>query len=339
MFSALIIAQILAAPAAKLTYANQVFTLAGPDWTERVPIVTKPAAPAKTFEFQDGTFAIDWDGKKMTVRQGKYSRSTQFVDVPTSPRLFSKEQIRDAIEGVEKGTRTMGASAVSGYEIAGNFMYLLMRWHDSDEKPIFEALIRLDMTEKVPWFKVVDKMPGVSMATGPVADELFTENGRLSFVSRTDDAWGISSWDLAQEFKRFVPVGTGLFRYSLPSAAPTSILFSEKSAYGTYLAGRVDLATRQRENLGEGPEKVSFVSSSPVVLRFDSPDGCRIRYAETGLEKTFPAWTAARMTAHGLLTWLPSTNPAQATAYDLQSFSPIAKWFKPKPITRPATVP
>ncbi len=323
----------------RLAYDGWNFVATGSNWTERVPVSTATLPPAKTFEFSDGELSIKFDGKQMTITLGKYTRSTRFPDIPTSPRLFSKEQIRDAIQGIEAGSRAREVSALSGYELLGDQMYLLLRWDDEDRKPIFEALVSIDLAEAIPWFKVVDKMPGVSTATGSISDELLVVNGRLATVAKNSEKWGLATWDLDKKYTRFYPIGSGLMRYSIPSQAPSKLLFVERTSYGSWLAGRVDLATNEREDLAEDRDKVSFVATDPTVLRFDSEQGCRIRYLASGLESSFPAWTAARDTPHGLITWYPSTKPTTATWYAKGTWTPVARWTQPPPAKPPAPKP
>lgn len=311
-----------------LSYKSGVFTAKGPNWTETVAIAPKEAAQPKKFDFVDGDFRIFWDGNQMTVRLGKYQRSTKFVDIPTSPRLFSKEQITDAIRAVDKGELTLEASSLAGHELIGEDLYLLMRWNRADKTPGFEALVRINMTEKTPWFKVMGKLPGTSRATGVVADELFMEGKRLAAVAEQGEGkWGLATWDLDESYMRFYPLGQNLFRYSIPGKAPEKLMFVERSTYGTYLGGEIDLAEKERVDLAESRDKISFVSSDPVVVRFDSTEQCRIRFINSSLERTFAPWTAARMTKRGLLTWLPSASPTQAAFFYPDNWTLQGKWF------------
>lgn len=311
-----------------LSYNSGVFTAKGLNWTETVAIAPKETPQAKKFDFVDGDFRIFWDGKQMTVRLGKYQRSTKFVDIPTSPRLFSKEQIMDTIRSVDTGEMSLEASALAGHELIGEEMYLLLRWNREDKKPGFEALVRINMSEKTPWFKVMGKLPGTSKATGVVSDELFMENKRLAAVAEQGEGkWGLATWDLDESYMRYFPLGTNLFRYSIPGKAPEKLMFVERTTYGTYLGGEIELAEKERVDLAESRDKISFVSSDPVVVRFDSPEQCRIRFINSSLERTFAPWTAARMTKQGLLTWLPSSTPTQAAFFYPDNWTLQGKWF------------
>jgi hypothetical protein len=311
-----------------LSYKSGVFTAKGLNWTETVAIAPKETPQLKKFDFVDGDFRIFWDGKQMTVRLGKYQRSTKFVDIPTSPRLFSKEQIMDTIRSVDTGEMSLEASALAGHELIGEEMYLLLRWNREDKKPGFEALVRINMSEKTPWFKVMGKLPGTSKATGVVSDELFLENKRLATVAEQGEGkWGLATWDLDESYMRYFPLGKNLFRYSIPGKAPEKLMFVERSSYGTYLGGEIELATKERVDLAESRDKISFISSDPVVVRFDSPEQCRIRFINSSLERTFAPWTAARMTKQGLLTWIPSSTPTQAAFFYPDNWTLQGKWF------------
>ncbi len=309
-----------------LSYKAGVFSIAAPSGTSKV-VINQPEQPApKTWEINEFGTRVTWNEKGLTVSKGAYKRTTQFRDIPTSPRLFSREQIRTMLEGIEAGDRAAEASALAGHELLGENLYLLVRWNDKANKPLFEAIIQVDLTPEKPWFKVLYRSPGVSQASGPVSDELFLANNRLCAVATVANKWGLSTWDLKGEFVRYFQFGTGLFRWSIPGAAPRELLFVERTEYNSWLAGRVNLATFERTELGESKEKASFVSTDPVTIRFDSVERSRIRYADSGLEQEFLAWTAARQTPQGLLMWHPARSPRQAVLFRTGTFQPLAKW-------------
>jgi hypothetical protein len=333
MLTSLILAQVTTQPSnpkepVAITYRNQVFSIRGPGWEDRVAIL-KPesVAPSVTnFEFRDGTTALTWNKDGMTIQVDKYKRTTRFVDVPTSPRIFSKEQVLDAIRGVEKGERSLAATRLTGYELVGNIMYLLMRWDYSDGRPLFEVLTQIDISQPRPWFKVLEKMPTVSKVDSGDADELFLTRDRLAVVGSMGEKWGLATWDIERKFVRYFSLGEGLFRHSIPRGDNRNLLFIERTAYKTWLAGRVNLDGLTRENVAESKDKVSFVSVDPTVVRIDSVDECRIRFVDSGREQTFAAFTGARLTKNGLLAWSPAKAPTQAAFFPIDSWTAIGNW-------------
>ncbi|MBS1704427.1 MAG: hypothetical protein JST40_01025 [Armatimonadetes bacterium] len=315
---------------ASLSYKTGNFTIKSEGITLVVPLKEQTPIAPKAFRFEDGSLKVAWTNGKMTVQRGKYERTTNFVDVPTSPRLFSKEQIRETIRAVENGERPLGASAVVGHELVGDTLYFLMRWADKTKKPIFEALISLDLTLAKPWFKVQEKLPGLSTANGPVSDLLFTHQNHLAVIATQGPKWGLATWDLSRKFMQFTALGSGLARFSIPKTDPDTALFVEKTDYGNWLCGSANLATRARSEIADSKDKVSFVSANPLIIRFDSPEECRVRYAESGLEQAFSPWTAARLTPKGLLMWHPATDPKQAVLFKPESFDAAARWSATK---------
>lgn len=318
-------------PTTTIDFKNAVFTIQTAAGREKVNVSGETAtAPAK-FDFTDQGAHVYFDGNKLTVRKGKYTRSTQFPDIPTSPRLFSKEQIQETVQTIQSGAMSRAAAAITGYELLGNSLVLMLRWN-AQGKPAFEALVSFDLSAAQPWFKVLYKMPGISTApTGTkVADELFVEGGRLGSIGRQGERWGLSTWDLQEQFIRFFPMGTGLARYSIPDKDIKRVLFVERTEYGTWLAGSVEMTSLDRTDIAESRDKVSFVSAEPAILRIDSTQSCRIRYADTGLEQQFAPWTAARFTKAGLLTWKPAATPTSATLYARDTWKPVAEWASTK---------
>jgi hypothetical protein len=114
--------------------------------------------------------------------------------------------------------------------------------------------------------------------------------------------------------------------WSIPNQSPQNLLFIEKTDYGTWLAGKLDLSDKHRVDIAESKNKVYFVSLEPTIIRIDSKTECRLRYADSGLEKQFEPWIAARFTKNGLLTWNPAKAPTEATLFGKDNFDPVATW-------------
>lgn len=314
-------------PSTTIDFKDAVFTIQTSGGVEKVKLAADSGTTPGKFDFTDQGTRVYFDGNKLTVRKGKYARSTQFPDIPTSPRLFSKEQIQETVQTIESGAMSRAASAITGYELLGNSLVLMLRWN-AHGKPAFEALVSFDLSAAQPWFKVLYKMPGISLTpvATKVSDELFVEGGRLGSIGRQGERWGLSTWDLQEQFIRFFPMGNGLARYSIPDKDIKRVLFVERTEYGTWLAGSVELNTLDRTDVAESRDKVSFVSAEPAILRIDSTQSCRIRYADSGLEQQFAPWTAARLTKAGLLTWRAAQAPTNAVLYAKDSWKPVAEW-------------
>ena len=324
------ISVITLAQNASLTFSGDAFSIKTGAERFTVPVSDAGPKPARVFDFRDKTARVYWDGKKLTVRKGTYVRSTDFPDLSTAPRLFSKEQIQDTVARIESGDRSRAVSAITGHELIGEKLYLLLRWNSVTQGPVFEALISFDLAQPKPWFAVHYKMPGVSLADrkAVVADELFRQDNRLVTVARQDGRWGLATWDLEQEFVRFFPLGSGIARYSIPDQNIQRLYFIERTNYNSWLAGQVVLGTQERTNIAESTEKVSFISADPPIVRIDSTDRCRIRWVDTGLEREFKAWTAAKFTKAGLLTWYPARQPSTASLFATGTWKSIADWAK-----------
>lgn len=304
---------------------RDAFVVTGPSGPETVPLRQTPKVAQDKFALKDGDHWVVWDQRGLTVRVGTHAKTTRLPDVATSLKANTREQIAETIDKIQRGERTREAAALSGFELVGEQLYLLVRWEEKGGAPWMECVVRVDLATKSNAPVFVGRMPAVSKASGPVADELFLTGGKLATIAVDGPQWGLAFWDVAESFGRFVGIGSGLARHSVqPDGA--SVLFVEDTGYRTQLGGVAQLPSGERRNLVESAGRVSFVSAKPIVARIDDDLGVALRFAGSGLEQRFAKGTEARACGYGLLVWSPKEAPLRAALFPGSDWIPSARW-------------
>lgn len=325
---ALGVAMLGANPSVGLKYENGAFVMNDSQGERRVIVNPPVPPPTSTFAVKQRNTWLVWDNRGLTLRVGDKAASTRMPYIPTSPKVFSREQILENIRLIDQGKRQKEATALSGSEVIGDTVYLLVRWADADGKTWLEILMKVDTAAEEPKPEFVAKMPGMSLARGEVDDEMFVLNEKLVAVGTMGNEWGVSAFDVNEEAVLFKAFGTGLVRGSVQPDR-RKVLFVERTSYGTQLAGEVELGTGARTDFAEARGNVSFFSAKPLLLRVDDAKGVALRYVDTGAEVRVPAGSEARMTGVGVLTWHPKANPQRALLYEPTRWIPVANWTAP----------
>ncbi|MBX7134062.1 MAG: hypothetical protein K1X67_15420 [Fimbriimonadaceae bacterium] len=318
---------------------------------ERRVIISPPVPPAQTVFAQKlkNTWMV-WDERGLTVRTGAKVSSTRFPYIPTSPKVMSREQIGAVVKLVEKGERQKDASGLAGHLVVGDTLFLLVRWADANNKPWLEVLMKVDTTAAEPKPEFVAKMPGTSLAKGEVDDQLFKLGTKLATLSEMNGDWGISAFALEDNATTYTKFGHGLVNAAVQRETSTAY-FTDRTAYGTQLAGEVDLVNMVRTNAAEARGTITYVSTKPPILRIADDRGVALRFLDTGADVRVPDGTEARMTGIGVLTWAPKDRPSRAALYEPTRWIMLSTWVAPpggvaeppkvteKPIAKAPTAP
>lgn len=296
---------------------------------ERRVIISPPVPPAQTVFAQKlkNTWMV-WDERGLTVRTGTKVSSTRFPYIPTSPKVMSREQIGAVVKLVEKGDRQKDASGLAGHLVVGDTLFLLVRWADANNKPWLEVLMKVDTTATEPKAEFVAKMPGTSLAKGEIDDQLFRLGTKLASLSEMNGDWGISALALEDSATTFTKFGHGLVNAAVQRETSTAF-FTDRTAYGTQLAGEVDLVNMVRTNAAEARGTISYVSTKPPILRIADDRGVALRFLDTGADVRVPEGTEARMTGIGVLTWAPKDRPSRAALYEPTRWIMLSTWVAP----------
>ena len=137
----------------------------------RVPAHPPATRPVLAVAFRRNQNYAVWDERGLTIRRGEQVRHTFLPDVPTSPRLFEREEILNTVELIRAGKRKRDADSLSGAMRIGNDAFFLVRWEE-DGKPWTEALVSVDLSASSLQPKVLGRFEGVSVAYRPIDDRL-----------------------------------------------------------------------------------------------------------------------------------------------------------------------
>lgn len=287
-----------------------------------VPIKLDPAKPPLAVVFRKNQNFAVWDDRGLNVRVGKKLVSYRLGEIAVSPRINERDQILETIDLIHKGKRTKGATALSGAKRIGNEAYFLVRWDDSSGKPWLEALVKVDLTAKVPGWKLLGKFEGLSLAQKPIDDKLILHNGSLAVIARRDSDWGESFYSASLKAFGFKKIGANLVDF-IPTKGFDG-LFVEKSDYGTSIAGSVDLETGKRQEMLETRGSIRPIDSDLPLIAVIG--GSSLRNADSGAEVRLPASAGVRRTSDGIVVWTPLAKPTKAWLYEPERWQALATW-------------
>lgn len=316
--------------APSLTYEGSSFLIVSPSGNERVPLLAPVEPDREQVLFRkDDAFAV-WDARGLTVRRGDKVHSTRMEDVSLSPKLFSKDQIENTKAMLKSGERQRGATALSGSVRVGADCYFLLRWENSQKQPWLEALVRVNLEEDSVKPQFLGSLLGMSLAKGPISDELGVPYGLVGAVVKTASGdWGVSTFSPDDGSFKLQKFGQGLERFQWTNARYG--MYQEKSSYNTVVVGQLDLGANRRRNLMETYAAVEFLPGDGVTIAVWTADGKLFaRNLDSAAEREFLPGTALRRTMKGVLAWYPSMEPKSAVLLDPVRWDELARWSPPK---------
>lgn len=295
-----------------------------------VPLqLPKERPPLSVSYRRNNSFAV-WDDRGLTIRIGKKAKSLRLEEFAVSPKIFSREEILQTLQDIKAKKRKRGAAALSGARRIGLVGYFLVRWEDSDGKTWLETLVSVNLAEPSFHPTLLARLPGTSLATKPIDDQLILLGNRISSVIRKGNTWGLATFDADQDRFEYNPMGRHLVGYT----ALTNRLgaFVERTDYGSNVGGRVDLAVLTRNELVESKGTLRFADGlQPMVAVIGKKDGVALRNVETGAELKLPASIALRRTPLGIVAWSPYTSPKRAWLLEPTRWSELAQWTAKQP--------
>ena len=122
----------------QLTFVDGAFNVTDGDKTETVALNAGAAsAPlvGDNISMQVGDVLVTFDERGLGIQYGKQGGFTTLSYMPTTPKLFSAEEIKANADAITSGERSARVSAVSGFVVVKDTLYMLMRWEDKDGKP------------------------------------------------------------------------------------------------------------------------------------------------------------------------------------------------------------
>ncbi len=312
-------------PKVTLAYFQEHFIVRDGIYNESAPLKLPPESPKLSTVFRrNSTFAV-WDERGITIRVGKKVKSTKLPDIATSPRAFSRPEIRETLAAIREKKRTREVSALSGAVRVGNHVYFLGRWDDNAGKPWAEALVQVDLSDRFPTPKLVGRPDVLSLADKPIDDQLQILDGLVSYTARKGDHWGVEQYNTQNGRFTFDELGGRLESYQ-PGESKTGY-FIEKTSYGTTVAGRIDLRSRTRHILAECRSRMRFIDASePPCIVVSNGNSASLLSAATGAMMDLPVPSATRRTSLGIVIWTPVGDPKRAWLYDPARWQVRAWW-------------
>jgi len=296
---------------------------------------TVPIHPKQLHGTLKGTFLWTENGVRVVfdkggLRAGKVGalQKVSLRAFATSPRFQSAAQIRETASLIGKGVRSAEPSALSGYEVVGKGLVLLLRWEDRAGKPWLEALATLADGGSGMKATGLGRFDGIGFATGLVDDELFGEGGRLLAPTNFEGRFGIASTDERGGARRFRPLGDEVggvaWRPGLPEAFVTRPV-----GEGNIGVSCVDTANGSWRSLLEYRGKIgNLLPEGWAKLVMDGKPWAANLW--TGARTPIAANANMEHTPFGLLVWAPSSDPKQAWLLDA-NVRQISAWRSPPP--------
>ena len=173
------------------------------------------------------------------------------------------------------------------------------------------------MAEANPKPKFLGTFKGLSSSYKPIDDKLFVVKDQLSVVTNQNETWGLSSYDDAQSTFEFSPHGSNLVSYFRGG------YFLEKTSYGTYIVGQIELSTGLRKNLFETRSKVVEMNDGSNLAVLRSKENTIIKNLKTGGQVTHSPNAYVSPYKNYVLIWTKTTRTS-AWLYEPVRWTAIA---------------
>ena len=308
-----------------ISFADGAFTIKDGGDTVTVPL--SAAGPpleisAERLSMQVGGTLVTFDQRGLGIQYGDKGGFTRLGYMPTTPKLFTREQILRNVELIDAGARTAEVSAVSGFEIVGETVFLLLRWDDSEGDPWLETLVYIDTGGDAPKVNLVGRFVGFTAARGVVSDELHGTAGRLYAVTRSESGFGIGDYSTAGQQVHYRVVPGVIDRITLFG---DRFLTERTTVYGTTLVGVLDPLTLSHMTVLEMRGEV-VVSGLMSVLQIKENGVSSFVALGSGAKIEVESGWAYADTRFGVLKWYPSDAPERAELLETGGWTSVASW-------------
>lgn len=309
----------------QLTFTNGAFKIMDGPVEETVAL--SAGAPPVDFtgdrmSMDVGGVLVTFDQRGLGIQYGKQGGFTGLTYMPTTPKLFSSQEIAHNVELIESGERTARVSALSGFVVVKDRLYLLLRWDDKDGQPWLETLVDVDTSGEAPKVGLLARLAGYSFARGRVSDRLHAAGDTVFVLTRGGEGLSMESYDTLGKSTSLMPLGT-----DADTVGPlgSRFLTVRGTPYGTKILGVFDPSkSKFREFFETRGEVVPSGLRSAVVLReagakslFDVSSGAKLAITDD---------SGFAQASLGVLVWSPAAAPRQATLYAPDGWAPLAQW-------------
>lgn len=295
---------------------------------ELIPQKSRPEPkPPTHWMWHKGKCYLVWDERGLTVRQGKWVYSTHLKEIALSPKVHSHESLVLTKARIERGLRSPNVNALLGSAEVQGKVYLHFRWAEKAFGNWLEALVRVDPTELNPKPELLGKLDGRSLADSPLGDGLFALPEGVGSLQVSGKAWGVGWFGIKDQAFAFDPVGESLV--GIRRLSGKSVLYQEKTAWGSRLWGSFDLTNGKRTELFEARNATIDWLKPGKVGVIKERGKLRLRDFDSGAERTLVKGATVRLTTFGALVWWPADKPTDAILFGYRRWNGLAAWSPP----------
>jgi hypothetical protein len=309
----------------QVTFSNGAFIVKDGEDSLTVPL--SAAEPPKPFKgdrlnLRLGETLITFDQRGLGIQYRGKGGFTTLAYMPTSPKIFSADEIRRNSELAASGERPARVSAVSGFEVVNDRLYLLLRWDEKDGGPWLETLVDVDTTGDAPKINLMGRFGGFSYTTGAVSDELYASDAKLFVLVRGVDGLGIGTCDTEKgttAYKKIGPIVDEVHRFG-------PLFYTVTNApHGMKSVGVVNPVPERFRAVLETRGSVVPTSLGNALLVEEG--GRRALFSiASGAKLPVEPDAGFAQTPYGVLVWSPKAKPTRAHLRELSAWAIVAEW-------------
>jgi hypothetical protein len=314
---------LLAQP--QITFSGGEFTIKDGAETFTVPLSAAQPPPKLSgdrLNIRIGDTLITFDQRGLGIQYRAKGGFTHLPYIATSPNLFDTDEINRIKGLIALNVRFANVSALSGFELVGERLHLLMRWEEKSGAPWLEALVDVDTSGDTPKVNVLARFDGFSFATNKAADELYSRGTQLIVPIKSTRGVGLGIYDTGDKSSRSLDLGP-----LVDACTPLGNRFYtvSQTTHGMTAIGLLDPKAERWRPLYETRGKVVPTSLTGALrIREQSTD---LLYAATsGARLDIGTDSAVAQTPYGVLVWSPADKPTQAELREADTWLVLAEW-------------
>lgn len=328
MFGSLLLGAVLGqATAPQITLKDGTFVV-----KDAVAISTISVdGPPRALNTKDGRWWLEigprvftFDENGLGIRQGKFKSYSRLNAIATTPKLFDQAKLDEINREVAEGRRSLDVTSLSGYEVVGDRLYVLLRWETNENIPWLEAIVQFDLTAKTPQAQLVGRFQGLSTAKGRVDDRLGQHADSLVAITQVPDGAGVATWDHAQAKADFKMIAPRILDAKVIEGSTYGFTVT-RTRQASFQIGLIDITRSNFRRVFEFRGSIVGVES-PCLLRISRNGVQSLVNLATGAEMPVPRNAGMRGTVQGVLLWTPASQPTLAQLYSTESFSLVSGW-------------
>jgi hypothetical protein len=316
---------LLATTQPQLSYADGAFEIKDGQSTLTVPLsASLPPLDIRgeRLNIRIEETLITFDQRGLGIQYGGKGGFTTLGYMPTNPNVFSADQIKENAELIASGSRSARVSALSGFEVVKDTLYLLLRWDDKNGEPWLEVLAAVDTSGDAPKVNAIGMFDGKSFARGGVSDELYSFGDTVYSPMLAGDGLWIGSYDtfnMRLLYRKVAERVDACHRFGERFYTVT------RTPWGAKSVGVLDPAAERFRTVIEtrGDVLPSPLTSALVVQE----GGERSLFAfGSGAKLALSADAAFAQTPYGVLVWSPKDSPKEAALREPDGWTIVAEW-------------